>query len=301
MQKAQEWLLSHNRYSRFLDGQGIEKKRIDGRAITIAFTGGKGGVGKTTMALRTAIDLSNQGFKVLLLDCDYNLSNTFVKLGLPIDDRFAVLCQGNIDLENAIYKKGNFHLIPGCNGNQKIYEDHKAEPDYIERLILGIISKTEYEYDFILLDTPAGIKKEIMELCAYCDHRVFVVTPDRSSITDSYSLIKILKNNYGIGHNCLLLNRIRDQKQFNRLVKCLTDTVDQFLSGTLSVLGKVSEVDCATEKFDQHFLNWEKSSIPQEFDQALLRLVDEVGASERRTLNGMPRKGINVAQADLSI
>jgi flagellar biosynthesis protein FlhG len=83
MDKASEWLLSHSSSI-----QPKRAKRSSGESrqtFKVSITGGKGGVGKTSVALKTAQELSNMGYKVLLIDCDSNLSNTAIKLGLPLD------------------------------------------------------------------------------------------------------------------------------------------------------------------------------------------------------------------------
>ena len=86
MQKASEWLLSFNSNPN-TQIQSMLKQKRDHPSSTIkgSITGGKGGVGKTSISLKMATELSKVGFKVLLIDCDYNLSNTAINLGLPIE------------------------------------------------------------------------------------------------------------------------------------------------------------------------------------------------------------------------
>jgi flagellar biosynthesis protein FlhG len=106
-------------------------------------------------------------------------------------------------------------------------------------MVINLINQHETEYDYILLDSPGGISKVILNINAYSQHRFFVVTPDKSSITDSYSLMKLLKLRYGVRHHFLIVNRFVAEKQYQRVVKTITNTVENFLGSELSVLGGV--------------------------------------------------------------
>ena len=77
-QNTTDWLISQNKY---------QSKKTNQKAKTISITAGKGGVGKTSVSVKFARMLADKGYKVLLLDCDYNLSNTVVKLGLPVTNQ----------------------------------------------------------------------------------------------------------------------------------------------------------------------------------------------------------------------
>ena len=175
-----EWLLSQNKY---------QDKKTSQKATTISITAGKGGVGKTSVAVKFAKTLSSMGYKVLLIDCDYNLSNTVVKLGLPVTNDFYDLISARKDFDECVFKMGSFHLLAGCNGNIEIFKRGLE----LDRIIIDILVTHEREYDYILLDCPAGISKGTLTLNAYSDYRFVVVIPDKSSVTDSYSLIKILR------------------------------------------------------------------------------------------------------------
>ena len=139
---VQSWLISQNSsYKEFTKNQKNRK------ASTIAVTSGKGGVGKTTVSLKMSKVLSKWGYKVLLIDCDYNLSNTVVKLGIPVNNNFFKYINKEKELDDCIYKDGNFHLLSGCNGNLDLFNSSvKLESSIIE--ILGV---KEREYDYIFL------------------------------------------------------------------------------------------------------------------------------------------------------
>ena len=105
-------------------GIGFSLKKIirQGSQKKISFLSGKGGVGKTSIAVKMSCLLSEWGYRVLLLDCDYNLSNGVLKLGLPINENFYSLITYEKSFQECLYKKGSLHILSGCNGNLKIFE-----------------------------------------------------------------------------------------------------------------------------------------------------------------------------------
>lgn len=263
-----DWLLSQNRFQR---AEKCVDKKIEGKAKTISITAGKGGVGKTSVAIKVAKSLADAGYKTLLIDCDFNLANTAVKLGLPINDDFAALIKGTKSFKEVVHQDGQFHLLSGCNGNIELFEN-RLEYD---KIILDILVGHEDEYDFILLDSPAGIQKDTLTINAYSDYRFIVVTPDKSSITDSYSLIKILNTKYGVKTNHLLVNKVSNLAQYQKIVKTLSETVDHFLKGRINVLGSIEYENKAVDKFDQILLGSANSSIHKNFIKVVNRFTEE--------------------------
>lgn len=269
MKHASEWLISQNKYTK----DASSPKR---RARTISITGGKGGVGKTSIALKMAKLLAKADFKVLLIDCDTNLSNTAVKLGLPVTDYFMDLVTAKRSFEDCLHIDGNFHLLSACNGNVELFERDLE----FDRLLIDVISAHERDYDYILLDCPAGLTKTSLTLNAYSDQRVIVVTPDRASITDSYSLMKILNTRYGVNENHLLVNKVSSLAQYQRMVRTLGETVENFLTARLRVLGYVAFERGAVDRFDQELLGGANSALEKDFSKVLTRFTEEtLGAS----------------------
>lgn len=269
MKQASEWLISQNKFSK----DASSPKR---RARTVSVTGGKGGVGKTSIALKMAKMLAKAGHKVLLIDCDTNLSNTAVKLGLPVTDFFMDLVMAKRSFEECLHVDGNFHLLSACNGNIELFE---RELEF-DRLLIDVISAHEKDYDYILLDCPAGLSKTSMTLNAYSDQRIVVVTPDRASITDSYSLMKILNTRYGVNENHLLVNKVSSLAQYQRMVRTLGETVENFLTARLRVLGYVAFERGAVDRFDHELLGGANSALERDFTKVLNRFTEETnGAS----------------------
>jgi len=257
-----DWLISQNKY---------QSKKTSKKAKTISITAGKGGVGKTSVSVKMAKILSEMGYRVLLLDCDSNLSNTVVKLNLPITNYFYELVSGTRSIEDCLHYDGNLHLLAGCNGSLDLFKKTLE----IDKLIIDIIASHEKEYDYILLDCPAGIAKETLTLNAYSDYRFVVVTPDKSSVTDSYSLMKILNKEYGVTENHLLINKISSDAQYQRMVKTLSETVENFLKSRLNILGGIYKEEVPEDLFDRVLLRQEKNSLHKNFVNIVTRFAEE--------------------------
>jgi flagellar biosynthesis protein FlhG len=272
-----DWLVSQNKYS---------SKKTSQKAKTISVTAGKGGVGKTSVAVKMAKIMASQGYKVLLLDCDTNLSNTVVKLGLPITNYFYELISAQREFDDCLHKDGNLHLLAACNGSIDMF-NRSLE---IDRLIIDILVNHEKDYDYIILDCPAGITKETLTLNAYSDYRFVVVTPDKSSVTDSYSLIKILNKEFGVNDNHLLINKTSSEPQYQRMIKTLSETVETFLKCRLHILGGIKKEDVAEDRFDTVLLQQENNSLHKNFVNIINKFTDEIeSANVQDNLQFNPR------------
>jgi flagellar biosynthesis protein FlhG len=267
MHKTSEWLLSFRHdHKRVKDGHRPCTK--------IAITGGKGGVGKTSIALKSAQELSRAGYKTLLIDCDSNLSNTAIKLGLPLDNKFEKLLSAEASFQECVIQQTeNFHLLPACNGSIEIFESKLN----FDEIIIDIMAAHEEEYDFILLDCPAGVARETITLSAYCDHRFVVVTPDKSSITDSYSLVKLLSQRFAIKENHLVVNMYQNDKQFQKVVLTLSETIENFLGCRTHILGGIQKLDVSAESFDTFFLSETKNDFHRNFIKLLNGFTEKLG------------------------
>lgn len=258
---ARDWLLAQNKFQ--------DSKRKLNRTFTISVASGKGGVGKSSIAIKMSKILSEWGHKVLLVDCDYNLSNTSIKLGIPINDNFAKLILKEISFEECIFKQGNFHLLPGCSGNMDIFSGKFK----LEKFLIDLLLEKEDEYDFIILDCPAGLSKEILTLNAYSDYRFIILNPDKSSLTDAYSLMKILKNNFGIRENHILLNMMSSFTQYKRIIQVLSNTTKNFLDLKLNVLGWIHKETKNLDKFDR-LLQDSNSDIHKNLSKILKKFTE---------------------------
>ncbi len=283
MHKTSEWLLSF----RSQNGEGLKvlsQPTLDNfrPCLKISITGGKGGVGKTSIALKTAQEFARAGYRTLLIDCDSNLSNTAIKLGLPLDNKFEKLLSAEATFEECLIQQGNFHLLPACNGSVEIFESKLK----FDEIIIDIMSAHEHEYDYIFLDCPAGLSRETLTLNAFCDHRFVIVTPDKSSITDSYSLIKVLSQRFDIKQNHLLVNMYQSDRQLQRVSTSLSETIEKFLGCRTQILGGIPKLDVPAEGFDTFFLSEQKNEWHKNFIKLLYGFTEKVSGPLAAPENG---------------
>ncbi len=271
MHKTSEWLQSFSSSRTLLKGSDLKRTK-DFSCTKVSITGGKGGVGKTSIALKTSKELAASGYKTLLIDCDSNLSNTLIKLGLAPDNKFEKILSGEASFEECLFQNGKFHLLPACNGSVDIFESKLN----FDEVIIDIMTTHEHEYDFIILDCPAGLGRDALTLNAFCDHRWVVVNPDKSSITDSYSLIKLLSTKFGITENHLLVNMYQSEKQFQKVVQTLSETIENFLGVRTHVLGGIQKLDLPAEGFDTFFLADNKNEFQRNFIKLLYGFTEKV-------------------------
>lgn len=156
---------------------------------TLAITGGKGGVGKTSVALNLSLTLAREGYRVLLLDGDTDLANVSIMLGRYPERTLASVMAGECTLGDVIMKaEWGLHIIPGASGVEQCVD--MAAEDSLR--VLKALSRLEKNYDYVIIDTASGLQKAGMHMIAAAELACVVVTPDPASLTDAFSLIKLL-------------------------------------------------------------------------------------------------------------
>lgn len=160
----------------------------------LAITSGKGGVGKTSIAVNVASLLARRHLRVTLLDADLGLANADVLCGLSPTRRLdAVLTLGESHRrlpQIAIDAPGGFKLIPGAAGQARMANLNAPE----RAALLDSLLDLEDTNDLIVIDTGAGVSDSVVAFARYADIACVVVTPEPTSIADAYATIKILKN-----------------------------------------------------------------------------------------------------------
>ncbi len=157
----------------------------------IAITSGKGGVGKTTVSVNQAIDLSKLHKKVLLIDADLHLGNADLLLGLRAGYTIADVVKNNIPLSEAIVATENrIDLLPASMASLDLIESE----DEVLRKLANAFKSFEHTYDYIIIDTGAGIAMNVLSFLLGADKISVIITPDPASITDAYAVIKVVKS-----------------------------------------------------------------------------------------------------------
>lgn len=205
---------------------------------TIAITGGKGGVGKTHTAVNLSAALSLQGARVLLLDGDLGLSNVDVLLKLrPKYDLFDVMNGEKSLAEVVLNAPCGFKVLPGASGIQSM-------SDMSTHQFGGLVqafSEFCHDIDTLIIDTAAGLGDINCRFCQSSQEVLVVLTPEPTSMTDAYALIKVLSTQYGVKRFRVIANMVQSNTEGRNLFAKLTNVTDKFLKVPMHYLGYIPE------------------------------------------------------------
>ena len=204
--------------------------------VMISLTSGKGGVGKTSLAVNLAFALSTVGRRVLLVDGDLGLANVDVLLRINVKRTLRdILDNGEDPLDVLVPIEEHLFVLPASSGAPQMLQLGAKEQAYFEQVLRRIASG----FEFILFDTAAGIGTSVLWLNAFADHNIVVVTPDPTSMTDAYALIKVMSKEYDRRRFHVLLNHVREEKEARDTFNTLANVATRFLDIKPELLGVV--------------------------------------------------------------
>ena len=202
----------------------------------VAVTGGKGGVGKTNIAVNLAVALSKIGRDVVLFDADLGLANVDLLMGLSVQHTLADVVSGQKKVSDIIVKDDQgVRVIPAASG---ITEMVNLSPEARAEIIRGLSDQLKTP-DVMIVDTGAGIDETVQTFVAACQIPVLVVCDEPASLTDCYALIKVLRLSRNIKHFNILVNQVDTQPQARGLFDRLSAVAGKHLDVELSYLGSV--------------------------------------------------------------
>ena len=213
-------------------------KEVLSRVITI--TSGKGGVGKSNLAINIAISLSRLGKKVIVLDADFGLANVEIMLGIrPQYNLSDLMFRGKSLSEIIAEGPENVGFISGGSGIREMTNLTK------EQLInlSARLSELDRQADVVIIDTGAGISEQVTEFVMSSAEVFLVATPEPTSITDAYALLKTLDHQPEFTrehcHIKLIANKVDNEKSGRELFEKLSVVADKFLNISLEYIGAV--------------------------------------------------------------
>jgi len=202
----------------------------------IAVTGGKGGVGKTSVTANLAIGLAQRGRSTLVLDADLGLANIDVMLGLQPRWNLSHVLSGERTLDEVMVTgpKG-IRVVPASSGIRQMANLGPLEHGGLIRAF----SDLAQPFDVMLIDTAAGIHDSVLTFTRAAHHVLVVVCDEPASLTDAYALIKVLSRDRGVSRFRVLANQTRTPGEGRDLHQKLARVCDRFLDVTLEYAGSI--------------------------------------------------------------
>jgi flagellar biosynthesis protein FlhG len=205
-------------------------------AHTIAVLSGKGGVGKSNVALNLSILLSAAGSRVALVDADLGLANLDVLVDVDVRANLSHVVAGARNLADIVITlPSGVQLVPGASGLAKLA--HLSE--FQRAQLLRELSALESENEIIVIDCGAGIGPDVLHLAASADTVVIVTTPEPTAITDAYAVVKVLSQRNYPGRLSLLVNFAEGRDQARATYQRVSSVARQFLGAKVLDAGWV--------------------------------------------------------------
>lgn len=206
------------------------------QARVIAITSGKGGVGKTNIVANMGYSLCKAGKRVLIFDADLGLGNLDVLLGLTPRYNLSHVIEGKRKLSEIIVSgPGRLKILPASSGIHELTKLTHPQKMKIFNELNVLLS----DYDVVLIDTAAGISSNVLYFNASANEIMVVVTPEPTSITDAYALMKILSVKYQEKHFRLLVNLAKNEKEADEVSRQLCLVANRFLDVSIDYFGSV--------------------------------------------------------------
>ena len=196
--------------------------------LVFSITSGKGGVGKTNIAVNLACCLAKAKKRVLLLDADLGLANVDVIMGITPPYNLFHLFHEGVSLENILYQTDyGFKILPAASGVSEMLALTPGQKSSLLESMDGL----EEEVDYLIVDTGAGINDNVLYFNLAAQQRIVVLTPEPTSLTDAYAMIKVMRQNHQVNHFKILVNMTPDEKTAKEVFTRLYKACDHFLTG----------------------------------------------------------------------
>jgi flagellar biosynthesis protein FlhG len=205
-------------------------------ANVIAVTSGKGGVGKSNVAVNLAIKFASAGKNVVLLDADLGLANADVLCNIDLPCNLSHVIARKKELRDVmVLAPGGFHLIGGASGLARMAD----LTDFDRQRLVDALGELEQQCDIILIDTGAGISPNVLSFTRAADHVLIVTTPEPTAITDAYAVVKVISRDGCERRLSLLVNQTRTPYEGRVVHERIAKVARQFLGVSVLDAGSV--------------------------------------------------------------
>ena len=256
----------------------------------IAITSGKGGVGKTTLSTNLAVAFTSLGKKVVVIDTDLGTANVDVVLGLKTSYHLGHLISGQKSLQDiALTAPGGFMVIPGGSGLQELTQLSESQ---FTRVITSF-NELDGMADILLLDTGAGISRDVSNFLLAADEVIVVTTPEPHAMTDAYAIIKVMHTLGTSAQKCLIINKVDGDLEAGIIASRLKKVVSQYLNEDMEFLGGVEEDKAISRSLRKQcpLILLEPNCAPA---RSIAKIADKIigakQAKEQNNIGGFVRK-----------
>jgi len=216
--------------------ENIEGTSAHTATRVFSITSGKGGVGKTAVVANLAVLLARMGKRVLILDADLGLANIDVVFGLAPGHNLNHFFTGEQGLDAILTDgPGGIKILPAGSGVQRFT---RLDSEQKMRL-LEALDAMHNDFDFVLIDTEAGISENVTYFTTAAHEILVVTTPDPTAITDAYALMKLLSNQYHEKHFNLIVNFIKNEEEALDVYRKLTMVANRYLDISIDYIGSI--------------------------------------------------------------
>ncbi len=210
--------------------------KLENRSFSLSIVSGKGGVGKTNLALNISFALQQCAHETLLIDCDLGLANLDVLLGIFPEKNLHDILNSEAKAEDIIFRlKDGPDLIPAASGISDLLDLDEDQQILIIESLKPIIKR----YHFLLLDVGAGISHTVRSFARMTHKQIVVITPEPTSLTDGYAMIKVLNLKYGVQDFLILVNMAGSNKEAIQGFERIRAACARFLDLEVEYLGYV--------------------------------------------------------------
>lgn len=226
----------------------LTKNRADEPVQVIAVTSGKGGVGKTTVAVNLATALANRGHRVMLLDGDAGLAGVEVALGLrPVSDLGDVM-RGREQLNNILIKGASgVSIVPTVSGSRST-----AVPGGVDSAtVIAAFDQLTHVPDVLIVDTATGIAEGVQCYAQAASDVLVLLGPESTAVRNAYTLIRVLHARAGVSRFRVLVNNVVSDACARGLFSELSRQVDQDMSVALHFIGHVPKDSSVNRSLSQ--------------------------------------------------
>lgn len=277
------------RLRRMVKSNTVTASPSTARVITV--TSGKGGVGKTNTAVNLAVQFKKAGKRVILFDADFGMANIEVMFGAVPKYNLTDMVQKGMPLKNIVTEGPmGIGFISGGSGVADLVD---MEKDQLQYLIQRMRELDEMA-DIIVIDTGAGIGSTVIEFLTASSEIMLLTTPEPTSITDSYSLLKTLNNTPGFlekgARIYFLANRVESKSEGKAMFQNLNVVVNKFLSIQMEYLGIIPQDDAILRAVMQQCpvsINTPSSRSSRAFESLAAQLLEEETETEVNRRGGI--------------